>query len=616
MKFFKKEIYYMLTYFSIIYKIKTEKIYIFVVKMHKIQTRKKLVGGKRRNMKKMERGITLVALVITIILLIILAGIGISLTLGERGIFQVAQQAEEEHKKAQLKEELELEIINLEAEKMGNITFADIANRLKEKGIGVTIEEEDGVQGEYKDYEFIVEKNKSVIIGKKLEGKRPEVLLIGSTMDSTNGKIKIQIIAREEIQTIEPIREGTLVSENGNNNKIFEVSEKGTYKFKIVGINGRVTVAKVEVNDEEIEEGESLLDGISKVSSSVTKKIKIEDNAKEYAVNTIYYDGNIVLDGKTPMVGALLSNNTYEFGSSIDVATQNQEAKNTVVLKVKGDITINSGVGVTACKSSSGYGGPKGLIIYCTGTFTNNGSVSMTARGAKATGEDIYLWKNQDGSFEYVPAQGAGGGGSVTVTSGAGWRCKNGNNGGSGSARQTGGGGSGGTEVKLSNNAGATSGRGGIGTSYSGGSGGGIASKWGVGSTIKTYNGSAGSDIGGPAGKRTDGNEPTTMGAGNPSGGTGGLLVIKAMTVKNMGILSSCGVSAHAPWDNKSTSGGGSGGGSINVFYENCENFIPSSIIVTGGARIGTYPGGAGGNGSITVGTVADGTFKCEYKNY
>lgn len=65
MKFFKKEIYYMLTYFSIIYKIKTEKIYIFVVKMHKIQTRKKLVGGKRRNMKKMERGITLVALVIT-----------------------------------------------------------------------------------------------------------------------------------------------------------------------------------------------------------------------------------------------------------------------------------------------------------------------------------------------------------------------------------------------------------------------------------------------------------------------------------------------------------------------------------------------------------------------
>lgn len=434
-----------------------------------------------------QTGITLIALVITIILLLILAGIGIYLSIGQRGILQVAQQAGEEHKKAQLKEELELKIRNLEIEKIGDITFEAIANRYKEEGINVTIEEEDCLEGEYKDYEFIVDANKNVIIGERVEGERPEVLLTGTTMDNTNGKIKIHIVAGEEIQTIEPINEGTLVSENGNNNKIFEVSGKGTYQFKVVGINGRVTVAKVKVDDGEMVEGESLLDGISKVKSSTTKKIKIEDNAKEYTINTIYYEGNIILDGKIPMVGATLNSNTYEFGDATDVATQSQEAKNMVILKVNGNLTINNGVGVTACKSSGGYGGPKGLMIYCTGTFTNNGSVSMTARGAKATGEDVYLWRNEDDSFEYIPAKGANGGSAITLNSGNNWALQPGNNGANGSMRRTGGGGSGGAEVKLYSPNNITSGRGGNGTSYSGGSGGGSGSHWYVSGVYKKY---------------------------------------------------------------------------------------------------------------------------------
>ena len=44
-------------------------------------------------MFKKERGITLVALVVTIIVLLILAGVAISLTIGQNGIFQRAQNA-------------------------------------------------------------------------------------------------------------------------------------------------------------------------------------------------------------------------------------------------------------------------------------------------------------------------------------------------------------------------------------------------------------------------------------------------------------------------------------------------------------------------------------------
>ncbi len=44
-------------------------------------------------MFKKERGITLIALVVTIIVLLILAGVAISLTIGQNGIFNRAQTA-------------------------------------------------------------------------------------------------------------------------------------------------------------------------------------------------------------------------------------------------------------------------------------------------------------------------------------------------------------------------------------------------------------------------------------------------------------------------------------------------------------------------------------------
>ncbi len=57
-------------------------------------------------MLKGQKGITLVALVITIIVLLILAGVTITLTLGENGIFKTAEKAGENYTKAQ-REELE-----------------------------------------------------------------------------------------------------------------------------------------------------------------------------------------------------------------------------------------------------------------------------------------------------------------------------------------------------------------------------------------------------------------------------------------------------------------------------------------------------------------------------
>ena len=73
-------------------------------------------------MKKYENknlGITLVALVITIVILLILAGISIS-TLTNTGIFQKAKDAKENNRIASIEEQINLWLLNNEMDSYGN----------------------------------------------------------------------------------------------------------------------------------------------------------------------------------------------------------------------------------------------------------------------------------------------------------------------------------------------------------------------------------------------------------------------------------------------------------------------------------------------------------------
>lgn len=68
-------------------------------------------------MLKQQKGITLVALVITIVVLIILAGVAISLTLGDNGIFTKAKSGAQNYQNAASEEqawvnELDQQVIN------------------------------------------------------------------------------------------------------------------------------------------------------------------------------------------------------------------------------------------------------------------------------------------------------------------------------------------------------------------------------------------------------------------------------------------------------------------------------------------------------------------------
>ena len=199
---------------------------------------------------------------------------------------------------------------------------------------------------------------------------------------------------------------------------------------------------------------ESLLKALKNDEISTgTYKVTVEDETYNLKVYSFNEDLNIKAD--------------TTLGTEEDVATASEYAKNMIVLKVNGDLTIDEGTTLTAYASKDGYGGPKGMTIYCTGTLTNNGTIDMTARGAKAVGQNVYLFKNADNTYEYVPAVGADGGKSV-----GGYAIdSDGNDGINGINRQTGGGGSG--SCYQGRYTTSYSGAGAKGTSYSGGTGGG-----------------------------------------------------------------------------------------------------------------------------------------------
>lgn len=270
----------------------------------------------------------------------------------------------------------------------------------------------------------------------------------------------------------------------------------------------------------------------------------------------------------------------------------------TLILYFHRNLTVNSGVLLTPQVRK------KGIIIYCKGEFINNGTISMTARGASAVGQNILLYKNRDDTFEIIPAAGAKGGESVETPSSQTYvRGKNGKN---GTGRQTGGGASGsaGFTTYTPSVWYTLSGRGGIGTSYSGGAGGagvrhactaehGSDTGGAGGSCHGDYGGFSGSGgTGNPGGKTDSKNQGNVEYGVDGTNGTGGLIIIYSYSFKNKGIIESKGSGSNAPlW----ASGGGSGGGSINIFYQNL--ILEGNISAAGYSQNGLK----GGNGTVTL---------------
>ena len=80
------------------------------------------------NRNRQEKGITLIALVITIIILLILAGVTINLVLGDNGLFNIAKEAAKNYTNAQERELAEIDnLLNgINKETNGEVENEDI----------------------------------------------------------------------------------------------------------------------------------------------------------------------------------------------------------------------------------------------------------------------------------------------------------------------------------------------------------------------------------------------------------------------------------------------------------------------------------------------------------
>lgn len=204
---------------------------------------------------KKEDAITLISLVITIIILLILAGVTINLILGDEGIFKVSEQSAEETKKAQIKEELERAILEIQAKKIAQGLEMKREDLSELTNIGATIQNMETLTiGNYKNYEFAIDENYKVII----EEQAVEAL-------------------KKNVASVESINEGTVGTLRQGNELQFSWTELGEIA-KIISDNYGETEGKINKNTAEFTlhyKGKQYLIGVGDWKTLSGKKVEI-----------------------------------------------------------------------------------------------------------------------------------------------------------------------------------------------------------------------------------------------------------------------------------------------------------------------------------------------------
>ena len=251
-----------------------------------------------------NKGITLVALVITIIILLILAGISIQ-AITNTGLFVNAKKAKEKSMEGQLKEEITLAIQSIQTEEIykGNsVTLETLAGgQLEKKLKDITAELVDGeINGEYKDYEYTIDSNLNVTINGPVTGVR----IKGSAEVQTGyvfegGTVEIKVtasITEGTITGIEAPEEATIKTDTSATEKVYTVNKNGAYVFKITSDAGKTKNITAKV--------ENILSAPQITISEITEnsfKINVENDYPEGAITEYKYSvgGTVKQQGTT-----------------------------------------------------------------------------------------------------------------------------------------------------------------------------------------------------------------------------------------------------------------------------------------------------------------------------
>ncbi len=243
---------------------------------------------------KSTRGITLISLVITIIILIILAGIAINLSIGENGIFRRVQQAKEKYNETTVKEKLELILSEARIEKETNKNYNEelLDNMLENSGMTVN-----GNNVIVDNYNFEIDKENLIILqdlGKtQVKVTKQVEEYLGKNENSkyeANVLLKVESnIEIEKVTIIDP--DGTKLEIETDKiqlgkNMTIEFDEE--YIIEIVTKDGKIYRRKIiEKTREEIRTAEELSEFRDKVNIGLTYEGKEINVLRDIDLSTV-----------------------------------------------------------------------------------------------------------------------------------------------------------------------------------------------------------------------------------------------------------------------------------------------------------------------------------------
>ena len=296
----------------------------------------------KNELKSDTIGITLVSLVVTIIILLVLAGISIVILGGENGLLSKTKQAKKAHIQSEMQEQLTLALNELQVEKNGSANLEDISqewiNSVISSDYNPTIKEDASLDGK------LVVMNKSGISGKFLVNQNLEISKTEYNISSLefeyetgkleNRKVKILIKVTDKVNGITQIdypdsNKNPLIMQNRKDPVGIDYSvELGKeYKFVITTGDG-IKIEKIIKID----------DYYYNITKDFGENAVIDNKATKAAYGKAYEaaisaEGNYVITGLTVTMGE--QNITTSENNVVDIDTGKIKIE-----KVTGDIDI------------------------------------------------------------------------------------------------------------------------------------------------------------------------------------------------------------------------------------------------------------------------------------
>ena len=258
-------------------------------------------------MKKFKKvkGITLVALVVTVIVLLLLAGITIAALGGENGLIARVKQSKESYSIAETKEKLELEITNLRIEQEGKgeeLKKEDLP-KMKSDEIDVRDTTNFPVEVICGGYKFEIDENFNV----KYIGTANETVVTYTTdpagYTNTNRiKILIKISNTKGIKSVQKPGETDKLLAQGRTTVglDYEVNKNGNYIFKIVDMENNEIEKNIFIDLIDTLAPEDFTPEVEKDENSITIKEngKDADSTEESSKSGIDYYEYYLTDGQ------------------------------------------------------------------------------------------------------------------------------------------------------------------------------------------------------------------------------------------------------------------------------------------------------------------------------